>query len=104
MKTKNDTRTRAYGQRQRGPAASFEAGKVAKIKKGPGGRRKPLIRLNSRKTNAWISFRFFLDLLPDCLGFPSGLIWKRFRPAWFSAPFGPPARRAAPYPSRPPSA
>jgi hypothetical protein len=60
-----------------------------KTKNVAGGRHKSLKRLDPRKTNAWISFRFSLDILPAGLefrsekfGFPSGA-WKSFiAPAW----------------------
>ena len=51
---------------------------ASKRKNACGGRRKSLKRLDLRKTNAWISFRFSLDFLPKKLGFPSGEIWISF--------------------------
>jgi hypothetical protein len=50
----------------------------ASKRKNAVGRRKSLKRLNQRKTNAWISFRFSLDFLPKSLGFPSGKVWISF--------------------------
>jgi hypothetical protein len=50
----------------------------SKMKNAVRDRRKSLKRLDRRKINAWISFRFFLDFLPEKLGFPSGEIWISF--------------------------
>jgi hypothetical protein len=55
-----------------------KAGLGFKKKKCRGDQRKSLKRLDSRKTNAWISFRFSLDFLPKKLGFPSEKSWISF--------------------------
>jgi hypothetical protein len=67
---------KANERRVRRPAPSTSGGGA---KKSRGGRRKSLKRLDPRKTNAWISFRFSLDSLPEKLGFPSDPAWISFR-------------------------
>ena len=47
------------------PVASFEAGSGAEKKKGPGGRRNPLIRLNSAKEIKGFSSLYFGPALLD---------------------------------------
>jgi hypothetical protein len=49
MKTKKTTLKPGRTGSADGPVASFQAGSGAQRKKRPGGRRKPLIRLNSAK-------------------------------------------------------
>jgi hypothetical protein len=70
-KTKVTTDDRGEGTMPTPASRLFEAGTGAKREKSSGGRRKSLKKLDSRKTNAWISFRFFFDFLPAFLGFPS---------------------------------
>ena len=81
MKTKETTHEpHANGQRRRRPAASFEAGSGAEIKKGPGGRRKPLIRLDSAKEIQGFSLLYFVRALLDeaRIWLNLGLAWKKF--------------------------
>ena len=83
MKTKATT-SRANGRRRRGPVASFKAGRGARNKKCPGGRRKPLIRLDSAKEIEGFSWLYFGRTLLDEARFGSIWIWlgKKFgRPA-----------------------
>jgi hypothetical protein len=84
MKTRKHNEPGQTGSAE-APVASFRAGSGAKNKKRPGGRRKPLIRLDSAKESQGFSLLDFvralldeaqiwlnLDLARKKLGFPSG--------------------------------
>ena len=77
MKTKETTRNPGEQAAPTRPVASFEAGSGAKIKKGPGGRRNALIRLNSAKEIQGFSLLNFVRALLD-----EARIWLNLDLAW----------------------